>query len=80
VQPNERIPAIVDNARGGFNVFESSPIALYLAAHYDTENKISFDPVKDPDLYSEQLVRGLSQTWRAGLIVAQQWLFFAHGG
>ncbi|EUC54615.1 glutathione S-transferase, carboxy-terminal domain protein, putative, partial [Rhizoctonia solani AG-3 Rhs1AP] len=32
--------------------------------HYDKERKFSYDPVQDPDLYSEQL----------------QWIFFTHGG
>ena len=37
---------------------------LYLAQHYDKENKFTFDPVKEADDYSELL----------------QWVFFAHGG
>jgi len=37
---------------------------LYLAQHYDTEHKFSFDPVAQPNDYSEAL----------------QWIFFAHGG
>ncbi|KAJ3572461.1 hypothetical protein NP233_g3063 [Leucocoprinus birnbaumii] len=64
INPNGRIPAIVDQSRNNFNVFETSAILLYLAQHYDPEHKFSFDPVADPDNYSEQL----------------QWLFFAHGG
>jgi glutathione S-transferase len=45
-------------------VFETAAILLYLAQHYDTERKFSFDPVSDPDNYSEAL----------------QWIFFTHGG
>lgn len=37
---------------------------LDLAQRFDIDHKISFDPIKEPDLYSEDL----------------QWLFFAHGG
>ncbi|KXN83691.1 Disulfide-bond oxidoreductase YfcG [Leucoagaricus sp. SymC.cos] len=64
INPNGRIPAIVDRARNNFLVFETSAILLYLAQHYDPENKLSFSPVTDPDNYSEMV----------------QWLFFAHGG
>jgi glutathione S-transferase len=38
--------------------------ALDLAQHYDPERTISYDPIKEPNLHSEEL----------------QWLFFAHGG
>ncbi|KIJ53559.1 hypothetical protein M422DRAFT_241798 [Sphaerobolus stellatus SS14] len=66
INPNGRIPAIVDhkNPAGDFPVFETSTILLYLAQHYDPENKLSYDPVKEANFYSEVL----------------QWLFFAHGG
>jgi len=64
INPNGRIPALVDDSRGGFKVFESAAILLYLAQHYDKDHKLSFDPVTDPDNYSEAL----------------QWIFFVHGG
>ncbi|KZT50554.1 glutathione S-transferase [Calocera cornea HHB12733] len=64
INPNGRIPALIDHKRGDFKVFESAAILLYLAQHYDTEHKFSFDPIADPDNYSEAL----------------QWIFFAHGG
>lgn len=64
INPNGRIPAIVDETRGGFNVFETAAITLYLTQHYDPEFKFSFDPVKDANNYSEAL----------------QWIFFIHGG
>ncbi|GAB1526244.1 hypothetical protein RhiTH_009411 [Rhizoctonia solani] len=64
INPNGRIPALVDRSRDNFAVFESAAILLYVAQHYDVERKFSYDPVIDPDLYSEQL----------------QWLFFTHGG
>lgn len=44
-----------------FAVFETSAILLYLAQHYDKDAKFSFDPVKQPNDYSEML----------------QWVFFA---
>lgn len=61
LNPNGRIPVITDRSRGDFNVFETSAILLYLAQHYDPEFKFSFDPVKQPNDYSEML----------------QWIFFA---
>jgi len=64
INPNGRIPAFTDHKRGDFNVFESAAILLYLAQHYDPEHKFSFDPVTEPNEYSETL----------------QWIFFAHGG
>jgi len=64
INPNGRIPAMTDHSRGDFNVFESAAILLYLAQHYDTSHKFSFDPVAEADDYSEAL----------------QWIFFTHGG
>ncbi|KAF7776215.1 hypothetical protein Agabi119p4_4608 [Agaricus bisporus var. burnettii] len=64
LNPNGRIPTIVDQSRNSFSVFETSAIMLYLAQHYDPDFKFWFDPVKDADNYNEML----------------QWIFFSHGG
>ncbi|CAE6442385.1 unnamed protein product [Rhizoctonia solani] len=64
INPNGRIPALVDSLRGDFIVFESAAIVLYLAQHYDKDRKFSYDPVTEPNSYSEEL----------------QWIFFTHGG
>lgn len=61
LNPNGRIPTIVDRSRSNFNVFESAAINLYLWQHYDKDNKFGFDPKTEPDDYSEML----------------QWIFFA---
>ena len=60
LNPNGRIPTIVDHARGDFPVFETAAILLYLQQHYDKENKFGFDMNAVPDDYSEML----------------QWIFF----
>ncbi|KAF5318072.1 hypothetical protein D9619_012161 [Psilocybe cf. subviscida] len=64
LNPNGRIPTLVDHSRGDFSVFETAAIILYLAQHYDKDHVLWFDPEKDADNYSEML----------------QWIFFAHGG
>lgn len=51
INPNGRIPAIVDHDRGGLAVFEGLAILGYLARTYDREHRFSF-PV-DSDEYAE---------------------------
>ncbi|KAJ7505406.1 glutathione S-transferase, partial [Mycena galericulata] len=64
LNPNGRIPVIVDRARDDFVVFETGAILLYLQQYYDKEGKFGFDAVKQPNETSEVL----------------QWIFWANGG
>ncbi|KAJ3551867.1 hypothetical protein NM688_g4460 [Phlebia brevispora] len=64
LNPNGRIPVIVDRKRDNFVVFETAAILLYLQQFYDKDNKFSFDKDTEPNDYNEAL----------------QWMFFAHGG
>ncbi|KAJ7047438.1 glutathione S-transferase-like protein [Mycena alexandri] len=64
LNPNGRIPVLIDRSRDNFIIFETAAILLYLEQHYDKEKTFAFDPQTDPNNYSEML----------------QWIFFAHGG
>jgi glutathione S-transferase len=65
INPNGRIPAIVDHDRGGFAVFETTAILTYLARHYDPEHKFSFPADSDDYSVSEQWL-----AWNQGGLTA----------
>ena len=60
LNPNGRIPVLVDKNRNDFTVFESAAILLYLEQHYDPQLRFSFDAKFEPEDYSQLL----------------QWIFF----
>jgi glutathione S-transferase len=55
INPNGRIPAIVDHSRKSFPVFESGAIFLYLAEHYDKDFKFSFEDADERSELSQWL-------------------------
>ncbi|KAJ6584834.1 glutathione S-transferase [Mycena capillaripes] len=64
MNPNGRIPVIVDRARDNFTVFETGAILLYLQQWYDKEGRFSFDPKTQPNEWNEIV----------------QWMFWANAG
>jgi glutathione S-transferase len=65
INPNGRIPAIVDRSTSPPTpVFESGAIMLYLTDKYDKEEKASYSRDKNPQKYYEMV----------------QWLFFQNAG
>jgi len=64
LNPNGRIPVIVDRTNNNFTVFETGAILLYLQQKFDKDFRFSFDPSKQPNEYSEVV----------------QWMFWANGG
>jgi glutathione S-transferase len=61
MNPNGRIPVLVDRTQHNFVVFETAAILLYLARAIDKEDQFWFDPVKQPLDHSVML----------------QWIFWA---
>ncbi|KIW33925.1 uncharacterized protein PV07_00739 [Cladophialophora immunda] len=75
LNPNGRIPTIIDHDRGGLAVFEGLAILSYLARHYDPEYKFSFPLDSDDYTICEQWM-----AWQHGGIgpMQGQAVYFVH--
>ena len=64
LNPNGRIPVIVDHDRNKLAVFEGAAILNYLVRRFDTDHTFSFDPATEPDQVA----------------IAESWIAWQHGG
>lgn len=64
LNPNGRIPVIVDHDRNDLAVFEGAAILNYLVARFDKDRLFSFDPATEPDQVA----------------IAESWIAWQHGG
>ena len=55
INPNGRVPAIVDPNNGDFTLWESGAIIQYLVDEYDTQGKISYKGGKERYLENQWL-------------------------
>lgn len=56
INPNGRIPAIVDHDNKDLSVFEGSAILSYLTRKYDPKHVFSFDPADDDYTIAESWI------------------------
>jgi len=60
LNPNGRMPTLVDHANGNFVIWESGAIILYLVEKYDTEKKLSFEKFESNAIAKQYLMFQMS--------------------
>lgn len=60
LNPNGRMPTLVDHENNDFVIWESGAIILYLIEKYDTQKKISFDKFEDEAIAKQWLMFQMS--------------------
>ncbi|KAF8542847.1 glutathione S-transferase C-terminal-like protein [Trichophaea hybrida] len=60
LNPNGRMPTLIDHSNNDFTIWESGAIILYLVEKYDTEKKLSFDSFESNALAKQYLMFQMS--------------------
>ncbi|KAL7268318.1 hypothetical protein RUND412_009064 [Rhizina undulata] len=60
INPNGRLPALIDHDNDDFTIWESGAIMLYLVEKYDTAKKISFERFESEALAKQYLMFQMS--------------------
>ncbi|KAH8920385.1 glutathione S-transferase [Atractiella rhizophila] len=74
INPNGRVPAIIDHKNGDFQLWESNAIVLYLIDRYDKEHKISASTPEEKAIQNQYL---FFQASGQGPYFGQ-WVWFKH--
>jgi len=60
LNPNGRMPTLIDHGNDDFVIWESGAIILYLIEKYDTEKKLSFDKFESNAIAKQYLMFQMS--------------------
>jgi GST-like protein len=77
INPNGRIPAIIDHANGDFPVFESGAILIYLCERYGAEKTVKLLPT-EPNARSRVMQWLMFQMGGVGPMMGQANVFFRY--
>lgn len=60
LNPNGRMPTLIDHSNNDFVIWESGAIILYLVGKYDKEHKISFEDFEQTMIANQYLMFQMS--------------------